>query len=407
MEEDQINDSIKRAAQILRHLRGELPEWESAQLEEWIGSSEANFQFYQSVSDVEALQIEYERYSQPDTAAFWDKVIARMEARRKAGLEGKLSLISSRRRRNWVVAASIFLVLFAGVAAILFIRHRSPTESIVYQTKEQDIFPSNAAPELVLADGTKILLPVDKDSSFTTAGMLINLSNSSLSYNTGETASSNSSWNTLYTPKGGNYALVLADGSRVWLNAASSIRYPITFDKNERRVELTGEAYFEVTKNADIPFRIIANDRLGIEVLGTSFNVNGYAEDDTIRTTLIDGKVRVNEVVLLPGQQALLAIEKDGPQKVKVINDADLEQVTAWKNGLFLFNRTPIREVMQQLERWYDVQATYSEGFDHKHYFTGEIDRQRPISEVLNMMNLTGVASFSVTNRTVFVSPAE
>lgn len=407
MEEDQVNDSIKRAAQILRHLRGELSESESVELEEWIAASEANFQFYQSISDVEALQIEFERYSEPDTDSFWNKVVARVEARRNANLENRLKPVGSIKRLTWAVAASAMLIFLSGGVIAILLWIRPAADLATYKTNDQDIFPSNAAPELVLADGTKILLPVDRDSSFSIAGMLINLANGALSYSSGQADNDDISWNTLHTPKGGNYTLILPDGSLVWLNAASSLRYPTAFSKSERKVEVTGEAYFEVVKNPRVPFRVVANDQLDIEVFGTSFNVNTYADDSTLRTTLVEGKIRVNEVVLTPGQQASLSTAKDGSQGIKVINNADLESAIAWKTGLFLFNRTPIRQVMQQLERWYDVQITYGEGFNNRHYFTGEIDRQRPISEVLNMMNLTGVASFRVVNRTVFVAPAD
>jgi ferric-dicitrate binding protein FerR (iron transport regulator) len=211
-------------------------------------------------------------------------------------------------------------------------------------------------------------------------------------------------WNTIRIPNGGEYKVVLEDGTKIWLNAASSLRYPVRFTGPERRVELTrGEAYFEIAKNKEKPF-IVVTDRMKIQALGTAFNVNLYSHSDSsVSATLTEGKVQVSEGngsnhYLLPGEQ--LAVS----EKVSRVLKADTEAVTAWKNGLFLFNGTALPEVMEQLARWYDVKIEYAPAFTEKKFFTGEIKRNVPISKLLEMMELTGIARFRITNNTIIIS---
>jgi transmembrane sensor len=230
-----------------------------------------------------------------------------------------------------------------------------------------------------------------------------------------------SSFNTISTPRGRQFQLVLPDGSKVWLNAASSLRYPTVFAGNERRVEVTGEAYFEIEKNPNKPFRVTILPSSGgagggrkaeVEVLGTHFNINAYDDEDVIRTTLLEGKVRVvnrqsaigsqQSVTLKPGAQARIAISAQSHQSSPIlVQTVDTEQVMAWKNGFFQFNRTPLSEVLKQLARWYDVEIVYEQGVPDIR-LGGEMKRDLTLAQVLKGLGKIGV-NFRIEGKTLVV----
>jgi len=221
---------------------------------------------------------------------------------------------------------------------------------------------------------------------------------SQLTYNASSLVNGQHLYNTITTTRGHQYQLILPDGSQVWLNAGSSIRFPIAFSGNERRVAVTGELYFDVKHNSSMPFTVVAN---GVEVhdLGTQFNINAYDNEEGVVTTLIEGKVSVNKKTLTPGQQVQVN-EKSG--EVKMVKDADVEAAIAWKNGQFMFQGNTIQSVMRQLERWYDVQVEYSGNVSNEE-FVGTISRFGNISEVLSMLQKTGTVSFEIKGRKVIV----
>jgi len=220
---------------------------------------------------------------------------------------------------------------------------------------------SNPGAILTLADGSKVLL--DTIHSGTVAlqsGVTAKIVNGDLVYEGAgsevvfnEVQTPKVVFNEVQTPKGRYYHLILPDGSEVWLNSLSSIRYPTSFSGTERRVEITGEAYFEVAKKQGLPFYVKINDIASVEVLGTHFNINAYSNEGSINTTLLEGSVKVtgniNQALLKPGQQARI---KD---HIDIYDDVDINQVMAWKNGLFDFEGLSIIEIMRQLERWYDI----------------------------------------------------
>jgi ferric-dicitrate binding protein FerR (iron transport regulator) len=227
------------------------------------------------------------------------------------------------------------------------------------------------------------------------------------------------SYNTLTTPRGGQYQLVLPDGSKVWLNAASSIKYPTAFTGNERKVEVTGEGYFEVAKNASMPFHVQVNN-MDVEVLGTHFNINGYSDEPSIRTTLLEGSVKVrqwsmvngqlkteNEALLKPGEQAALA-GTHSPltthhSPLTIDHSPNTEEVMAWKNGLFQFQDASIESIMRQVARWYDVQIEYKGKINNE--FIGKIPRHVPVSSVLNILESTGWVHFTIVGKKIIVAP--
>ncbi|WP_257668945.1 FecR family protein [Parapedobacter tibetensis] len=207
------------------------------------------------------------------------------------------------------------------------------------------------------------------------------------------------------TPKGGEYDVMLADGTRVWLNAESSLSLTPTFNKNDRHVDLMGEAYFEVAKDPEKPFIVTVNE-LEIEVLGTHFNVTSYPEDQEAKTTLIEGSIKIskggNEKVLSPGQQAIV---QDISKDIQINNTVDPGKVTAWKDGFFEFKNDAIDEILAPIARWYQVEIVYVSGKPSKR-LTGKIPRSNHFEEVLNILKYAGVA-YELKGKELLIYPQD
>jgi len=312
-------------------------------------------------------------------------------------------------RKSWLIAAAIIIIMLTGGAVTLMLRSgsRKATPTVAEQIKpaSDDIGPGGNKAILTLADGSTIDLDQAKNGTIQQQGksQLVKVNGGMLAYKENRKANKGddleSSFNKISTPRGGKFQLVLSDGSKVWLNAASSLTYPTTFAGKERSVQLRGEAYFEIAPNAAKPFKVNHED-LQIEVLGTSFNVNAYKDEQTVKTTLLEGRVKVHNadqaVLLSPGQQA-----RSKEKEPFSVATADLEEVVAWKNGLFRFNESTIEEVMRQISRWYDVEVVY-EGSIPKDLFRGEIYRNVNVSAVLKVLEVSGV-HFRVEGKKIFV----
>jgi ferric-dicitrate binding protein FerR (iron transport regulator) len=313
----------------------------------------------------------------------------------------------------------------AAAAAILLIigwwlfsnDHRSAQKPALAATNtKQLITPGKNGALLTLADGRQIVLDsVDNGVVATQNGAAVLLKNGTVVYNatrSPRTTGRSPSYNTLVTPRGRQFQIVLPDGTKVWLNAASSIRYPTAFTGNERRVELTGEGYFEVTKNKNMPFRVFTPPHPGgaggamVEVLGTHFNIMAYDDEPAVKTTLLEGKVRVEatpsqttnpkqQAILHPGEQATVSDQiKVAPVKTAVY--------VAWKNGEFMFRNEPLENIMRSVARWYDVEIVYKADVAHKEVW-GSITKYGNVADVLEMIALTGVAHFKIEGRTIIV----
>jgi transmembrane sensor len=319
---------------------------------------------------------------------------------------------------RWSVAAAV-LILFA--AGSLLLRHREPPSSGKLQAPvaavQQDVAPGANKAILILSDGRKIALT---DAANGQLGQFGNISiqktkDGQLEYVVGGGSGSASGdgadgvagrpaisgLNTISTPRGGQYQVALPDGTRVWLNAASSLTFPVRFAGPERRVELTGEAYFEVAKNKDQPFKVACH-HTEVQVLGTNFNIMAYPDEGEIKTTLLDGSVKIkngsDEQLLVPGQQAIDKSEG----RLRVV-EANLEEVVAWKNGYFIFHNTDIHDIMRQAARWYDVEVAY-EGNPKDAVFGGKVSKFRNISVLLKNLELAGSVHFNVQGKKVTVT---
>ena len=297
--------------------------------------------------------------------------------------------------RRWWAAASVTLLLAAGAAYYLLQHHQTIRTPAI-----ADVAPAHKGAILTLSDGSQVVLDSAKNGLVASQnGARVLLDSGQLSYNPVAGSADAITYNTISTPKGRQFNLQLPDGTQVWLNAASSIRYPTLFNGAERKVEITGEAYFEVAQNSKMPFRISAGKQALVEVLGTSFNINAYGDNGTVNTTLISGAVAVKHmpvkgtaaaerVVLKPGQAAQITIAHDmnAADKIKVIPDADINKAVAWKNGAFNLEGASLKEVMKEIERWYDIEVVYENNKIPDIYFTGQMSRNVTLSSFLKAL---------------------
>jgi transmembrane sensor len=306
-----------------------------------------------------------------------------------------------------VAAAAILLVV---LGALYFrgrqtdSRGRAAVAVRVRPRITRDIPPGTDGAVLTLADGRRIVLDSVQNGELPVQGNTSILKQGGrLAYMEHGHAGEKILYNTMTIPRGKQYQLILPDGSHVWLNAASSIRYPAAFAGKERKVEMTGEAYFEVAKNAVKPFRVKIGEA-EVEVLGTHFNIMAYDEEATVKTTLLEGAVKVTRAhasgMLRPGQEAQLNKNGEG---ITVIDDAPLSEAVAWKNGMFFFNQASLQTVMRQIARWYDVEIVY-EGDIPPMEFGGKISRNSNVSEVLKILELSKV-HFRIEGKKIIVMP--
>ena len=327
-------------------------------------------------------------------------------------MEAKLPAILGRSQRTpmltWIRYSSVAAALLLIGTGIYFFANRQQTKPhiIAKAPAKQDIAPGKQGAILTLADGTTMVLDsLGNGVVATQNGTRITLNNGRLAYSertqTGATAIPAVAYNTMTTPKGRQFQLTLPDGTKVWLNAASSLHYPTAFTGSQREVDVTGEAYFEVAQDNQHPFIVNIDETTRIQVLGTHFNINAYSDEASINTTLLEGSVKVisrnEKVVLRPGQQA-----QTKPSKTTVTN-ANTEKVMAWKNGIFNFQDATLEEVMRQLQRWYDIDVTYEKGIP-KLEFIGKMGRDLSLSEVLGGLELSKV-HFRLEGRKLIVLP--
>ncbi|WP_121812220.1 FecR family protein [Mucilaginibacter kameinonensis] len=304
---------------------------------------------------------------------------------------------------KWIAAAVLLSI------SITFYYYKQ--HSIVQQNNviaKNDIAPGGNKAILTLADGSKLVLDDTKNGKLATqgktivqktgSGMLAYLS-SALGSNTSEVT-----YNTVTTPRGGQYNVVLPDGTQVWLNAASSLKFPTTFTGKERSVELIGEAYFEVAKNKAMPFHVSSAGQT-IEVLGTHFNVNTYSDETALKTTLFEGSVKITKgtlsAMLKPGQQSTIS-NNETATAIKVTEVTDIDEIMAWKNGKFHFNDTDIKTVMRQISRWYDVDIEYTGKLPDDDVFTGTFPRSLTAAKALKILEFSGV-NFKIEGRKIIV----
>jgi ferric-dicitrate binding protein FerR (iron transport regulator) len=313
-------------------------------------------------------------------------------------------------RTVWYRYAAAVLLL-VGIGTYLFYMNRSqgPGDGLRQDlSKVVDIPPGGDRAVLTLSDGSRIALDSAGNGILSEQGnsKVVKSGSGRLAYTAGSGISAGAmTYNSITTPRGGQYQVVLPDGSKVWLNASSSLRFPTAFRGRDRTVEITGEAYFIIAKDVERPFFVKAG-ALSVAVLSTEFNINTYADEPVIRTTLLEGGVRLlqgNEVaVLSPGQQAQI-LNAPGAQNIKISKDADLEEAVAWKNGRFHLASADVGAIMRQLSRWYDVEVIFEGGIPSGH-ITGELPRNTSLLKTLQVFETSGI-HFRVEDRKIIVTP--
>jgi Fe2+-dicitrate sensor, membrane component len=364
------------------------------------------------------------KHTEPYDNDYWQQVFLEI----KASWQQKKSPQAPVRPlwRRWWLAASIVMLLSA-VAWLLTKKDAAPTI-----TNSTEILPGKDGAILSLANGSQVLLDTIQNGVVATqGGATARIENGVLIYGG---RAHEPVMHTMSTPKARKFHLVLPDGTHAWLNSASSIRYPTSFTGSERKVNITGEVYFEVARNEKMPFRLNVNNRAEIEVLGTHFNVKAYENESVINTTLLEGSIAISlsgelnkaakkrgKFILKPGQQAQILVGQnkllvDGrlPKEeatlklassdVKVVDDTDIDKVMAWKNGVFDFNDIAFEDAMYQLERWYDIQVVYENGIPADVELNGKITKDNKLKDVVAILEKIGV-NCRLEGRRLFILP--
>ena len=371
--------------------------------------------YLSGTAEPDEIELLFEYKDKFDIAQFDDEVSIPDEELIKGRIYGQIEQQINKQGRIrhfignrfwWSVAASLFFLSFA---AIYFVRNRAvkPQNKPAQFTRvTAPILPGTNKAILILSNGGKVDLNQTANGRIAQAGKVIitKLKNGQLKYGKNIIASAKDvevTYNTIITPKGGQYQVVLPDGTSVCLNAASSLKYPTAFVGSERHVELNGEAYFEVTKNRNMPFTVSAGT-VNVKVLGTHFDISAYDDDPYNKTTLLEGSVILSKgnqkISMVPGQQAVA--DKGDPQiKLNTVNVAD---AVAWKNGYFSFRKENIKSSMRKIARWYDVDVDYQGEVSNK-FLGGTVSRTQDINELLSYLELTGIAHFKISERRIIV----
>ncbi|WP_346317613.1 FecR domain-containing protein [Chitinophaga sp. YIM B06452] len=382
---------------VTRFFEGSITGTEKEELAAWVNQAEGD--------DVLKKELEqaWDRY-EPDAALneqadpALDRIIANLYA--NAGEDEAGNARPARFRFLKRFAAAVILVA-AGASLYYWYQPGSKQETGTAAIVN-DVLPGSTKAVLTLSNGQQIVLDNAADGVLAQQGgtSISKQAGGQIVYNANGEASGEVLYNTMSTPRGGEYQLTLPDGTKAWLNAASSITYPTAFTGHERSVRITGEVYLEVAKDKRKPFLVQAND-VKLEVLGTHFNVNAYGDDKTVRTTLLEGSVKVNaggnSRVIAPGQQAKVA--KGGTMTVDA--NVNIAETMAWKNGRFVFEGASIETVMRQLSRWYDVEVQAVEDVDD--LFFVDVPRNKKISDVLKALELTGKVKFKIEGKKIMI----
>jgi transmembrane sensor len=380
---------------IAGFIRHTLTETEHDELDNWVNENDHNMELFEDLTDEKNLTANLE---------WMDKVQAE-QSYQAMQERGAFNLPSSKfyDKKIWLAAASVIVLL-----AVFFVYKyssgkRDSVEDIV-TTDSTLLKPGDNRATLTLTDGKVIDLTYARTGAINDApGDHVNkTADGELVYAKDSGISKNAALHTLSTPVGGQYQVTLSDGTKVWLNAATTIKYPPSFGGNDRKIELRGEAYFEVAKNERKPFKVLIGDSTTISVTGTHFNVEAYQNEKEQQVTLLEGSVTVanagSVIKLEPNTQALI---KD--KKIIKRDVVDAEAITGWKDGLFVFHDASIESIMMQIERWYDAKVVFKA--QTKQLFNANILRTEPLIKVLKLLQLNGYVHFKIENKTIYVLP--
>lgn len=392
---DMDQPAYRIAYLIAGFIRNTITEKEHDELDDWVNESDDNMRLFEELTD--------ERNLEANLA--WMDMVQTEQSFHAQKEKGAFDVPRKKFRLNpvWMAAASVVLVV--GIFFIYRYAGGDGTNSNnIAVSDTTQLKPGGNRATLTVADGSVIDLTTANNGIIEISkGSHVNKpADGELVYDAGVGANETPSIHTLSTPVGGQYQLTLSDGSKVWLNAATKLKYPSRFASSERKVEIDGEAYFEVVKNDKQPFRVVLQDGSTVTVLGTHFNVMAYTNETQKEISLLEGKVSVaknNSIENLePGTQAIVKIDA-----ITKRTGIDTNEITGWKNGLFVFHDAPIESIMKQVERWYDAKVVYKGTI--KQQFNATILRSEPLSKLLRLLELNGYVHFKIENKTIYVLP--
>lgn len=379
---------------VTKYIRREhLTYEEESILREWIAKGTGRQEMLDNLrNDPARVQRQLSRIRNIPTDRVWTNLEKRL--RSEGFWQNTRAAVTARSFRWRYLVATSVLIVITGITVWTVRRLKTGSSGAVAVTPvTNDVRPGGNKATLTLADGRTIDLDSSADGILATQGnTVVAKKDGLLAYNKAASeAPATATYNVLATPRAGEFTLTLPDGTRVWLNNASALRYPVWFTGPSREVDLTGEAYFEVVKDAAHPFRVHIHDGAAgkdggtIDVLGTSFNIMAYADENAECATLIDGSIRYTHggksVVLKPAEQSVLDAQGD----LKTLERVNVDEITAWKNGFFHFDHSGLESTMRQLARWYDVNVDY-QGAIPPQDFMGKIDRNIPLSGILKAL---------------------
>jgi len=367
------------------------------ELHQWIESSDENRKQFEQLTNHQYISLELEKLYSYDESKGWEKIKDNLNVKT---IHKRPNILFQQWRRISIAAVAVLVT-----GALYFIRTPSgkPFQNTsIAQHKTDDVLPGKNKAMLTLSNGSKIVLDGSQSDTIAQQGStkVLNL-DGKVSYLPGTNTNKEILYNTISTPAGGQYQVNLPDGSQVWLNASSSIRFPSSFTGTDRQVAITGEAYLEVAHNKKMPFIVAVNDAK-IKVLGTSFDVMAYPDESATEVTLLEGSVNFTkdeaQAFLKPGEQSRLS--KTG--NIRIFKDVDIDKILAWKNGFFYFDNADIQTVMRQLSRWYDVNILYRNK-NKNDLFHADIPRTMTLAEVLKALELAGGLHFEIQGRNIIV----
>jgi ferric-dicitrate binding protein FerR (iron transport regulator) len=383
-----------KAELITRYLKGDLSYDEHEQFRKWLEEDVANQQLIESLENEETLARDLHFFSSVDKGAAWENLTRTINE-------------SSQQRptpvtKYWkYVAASIVMGILSWVVFQATFKDKgSELVKVEIPVPENDVLPGGNKASLTLADGSVVLLEDMADGTVREEnGIRTSKKDGQIVYEIlNQEGSGEIFYNTIHTPAGGQYHVVLPDGSKVWLNSESSLHFPTAFSGSQRIVDLTGEGYFEVSKNTEMPF-VVQALKTRVEVMGTHFNVMSHANEGASRTTLLEGSVKVSNGtsnrIIAPGQQAVI------DDKIQVKN-VDLGEAIAWKNGYFQFESEDLKTILRQLKRWYGIEVENEQKIPDKH-FTAFVSRNTNLSQVLKMLEISGELKFEIDGKKISV----
>ncbi|HYF29812.1 MAG TPA: FecR family protein [Chitinophagaceae bacterium] len=382
MEEQKLEQAFRASDLIVKYLKGELTDKEQTELDSWIEQSDANRKLFSELTNPDLLNQQLDEFYKVDM----DAAHRRLQKRLFPHGTGVLRFIPT----VWRYVAAAVIAVLVGAGIWQYTGGSQKQEVAIAPLPEAPaIGPGEKKARLVMEDGQVVDLETQKDSSFESGQALVtNSKEGLLTYRNSETAEGISR-HTMIVPRGSEYHIELQDGTRVWLNAASTLSYPTKFTGNERKVTLTGEGYFKVAENKAKPFHVSVND-MDVMVTGTEFNINAYSDESVVKSTLFSGGVKITQNSLSFDLKPGMELQIDDKGQVKIVENADLDAAIAWMNGIFNLENADIPTLMRAISRWYNIEVVYAQGVPQGR-FSGQIPRSLEFPELLRVLNEGGI----------------